>query len=177
MRGKSIAFHIEKWLKLSLTFLCQVPEDIVMMLHDSTLFESSADLTTKEILKKWGEIGKVPQATVASPTTAGPRAQQARPNIPAIQRMDTDDRLWQNESSVRHVGGPNPHNTPPQNHHHHQQHHGGGGREYELGTPNLPYAHRHPTGSTESHGSPNRHSRYGSPAVQKHGALGITGAG
>lgn len=145
-----------------------------MMLHDSSLFESNADLTTKEILKRWGEIGKVPQATVASTTAAGPRSQQPRPTVPAIQRRDTDDRLWQNESSVRHVGGPNgsnAHGTPPQ----HQG--GGGGANYEFGTPNLPYAHRHPTGSTESHGSSNRHSQYRSPAYQKQGALGITGAG
>ncbi|KAF2754120.1 rho GTPase activator [Pseudovirgaria hyperparasitica] len=154
--------------------MCEVPEDIVSMLSDSTLFEISPDLTTKEILKRWGEIGRVPQATITNTQTQRPRSREGKQaNGAAVARIDTVPPQWQNESSVRHVGG-NQHmtygpssaqNTPPQHQH-------------ELATPNLPYAHGHSNGSSESRGgSPHRQPYRSSPGMQKQNPMGITGAG
>jgi hypothetical protein len=108
--------------------------------------------------------------------TTSSRTHESRPTAPVVTHVDNDPRAWQGESSVRHVGGPpnavhapsSSHNTPPQGF-------------SDLGTPNLPYAHSHNTGSAESYGaagSPQRQSQYrSSPYSSKTGALGITNAG
>ena len=127
----------------------QVPEDLAMILNDSSLFSNSADITTKEILKRYGDRAKAPR--VSSPAAnatktesygdaSSPAAQPSRSystregGAPVAHRVDTDPNMataWQNESSVRHVGS-------------------------DLGTPSLPYAN--PRSSQESHGSPSRSS-------------------
>ena len=137
----------------------QVPEDLQSMLNDSSLFANNAELTTKEILKRYGDIGRVPQATINSPgIPGGHRPSQGRQAAPVATRVDTDPGMWQNESSVRHVSGAGPQqpaasygpsnmqSTPPRDH-------------YNLANPSLPYANQ--TGSQDSlglNGSPNRHS-------------------
>ena len=131
----------------------QVPEDLLSILSDSNLFENSAELTTKEILKRWTEIGKVPQITTV--TTPGPRGQKSREGWTAVTQVNQDPQAWQNESSVRHVGpgsmtyGPSPMGTPPQ-------------PQYQQ--------------QGDSQGSPNRHSQFRNSGLQKQGPLGITGA-
>lgn len=132
MRGK---FTSERFRCSPLTFN-QVPEDLAMILNDSSLFSNSADITTKEILKRYGDRAKAPTVNsapniVASTGTASPQG-----TAPVVTRVDTDphqQNAWQNESSVRHVGGD------------------------PMTPPTLPYVKpSHPNGSTESHGSPNR---------------------
>lgn len=119
--------------------LClQVPEDLAMILNDSTLFSNSADITTKEILRRYGDRAKAPQVTSANASqihngTSSP--------TPVVTRVETDSHVqnaWQNESSVRHVGSDLDRRT--------------GAGEFE--SPQLPYAN--PRDSSESHGSPNR---------------------
>ena len=129
--------------------MIQVPEDLALILNDSSLFSNSADITTKEILKRYGDRAKAP--TVNSPafnaiksdsygdaSSAVPQTSNSyngRETVPVAQRVDTDPNMataWQNESSVRHVGSDL--NTPP----------------------NLPYAQGR--SSQDSHGSPNRSS-------------------
>ncbi|KAF2836332.1 RhoGAP-domain-containing protein [Patellaria atrata CBS 101060] len=155
--------------------MCEVPEDLSSILNDSSLFENGGEITTKEILRRYGDIGKVPQPTVGHSNSTGSRTRGDRSSAPVVTRVDTNPHQWQNETSVRHVAGPGGHNygpsssqnTPPTNH-------------YDPGMPNAPYAN-HPPGSTESYGasnSPNRHSQYArSPAFSKQGPMGVTGAG
>ena len=121
-----------------------------MILNDSSLFSNSADITTKEILKRYGDRAKAP--TVNNPMSPGgeepPRSREGRGEATVVHRVDSDQHqqnAWQNESSVRHVGS-----------------------EMDR-APNLPYAN--PNGSTESHGSPNRGLRGG--AFDKQRAMGV----
>jgi hypothetical protein len=159
------------------TNMQQVPDEIVSLLNDPFVFSKEADITTKEILKRWGEIKLVPQMPVSSAVTNPSRTYEGKLAAPILTRVDSDNRQWQGESSVRPVGGPpgqavpyapsSAHNTPPQN--------------YDtLPTPNLPYAHAHSTGSAESYsanGSPHRQSQFRSNSAYQPGALGITGTG
>lgn len=151
-----------------------------MMLNDSNIFSGSAELTTKEILKRYKDNERAPTSNrIGQSPLQGPDSfsRGGRQNAPPIQRIDTDPNVWHNESSVRHVGGPGPggltygpsNNATPTSQHH----------PYDLpgGMPHAPYA-QGGTGSSESinGGSPNRSSMRGSGAIQKQpGALGITG--
>ncbi|KAF2088342.1 RhoGAP-domain-containing protein [Saccharata proteae CBS 121410] len=160
--------------------MCEVPEDLQSILSDSTLFEPSAELTTKEILKRFGEIGKTPQATIqTSPVQVAGRS--GRSSAPVAARIESDPASYQAESSVRHVGGPGgpggPGQGPGQRQGEGQQggngNAGGGGNEkggFEFGPPNAPYARsEHPNSSAESQGSygegpgPGYRSHNGSP--------------
>lgn len=144
-----------------------------MMLGDSSLFSGSAELTTKEILKRYNEHAKAPTANGPSSPGSSPqtysRSGNRQQTAPTVQRIDTDPNVWQNESSVRHVGGPTAgltYSSSQQQTPTNQQY------PYDLGNPNAPYAQ----GSSDSvNGSPKRGSLRNS-ALQKSGALGITGA-
>ncbi|KAF2147712.1 putative Rho GTPase activator [Myriangium duriaei CBS 260.36] len=102
--------------------MCEIPEDLSFILNDSSLFSSSADITTKEILKRYGDRAKAPTITYGAPTTQGqstfdstaggggsprPRDANGRPSMtPVATRVDRDEvqgNAWSNESSVRHV--------------------------------------------------------------------------
>ncbi|KAK6399901.1 Rho-type GTPase activating protein Rga1 [Oleoguttula sp. CCFEE 5521] len=89
--------------------MCEVPEDLSFILNDSTLFSSSADITTKEILKRYGDRAKAPQIN-QNPTSldlespGGSRGGAGGGN--AAMRVDGDisqSRAWGQESSVRAV--------------------------------------------------------------------------
>ena len=89
----------------------QVPEDLAMILNDSSLFSNSADITTKEILKRYGDRAKAPTYGSA-PSGLGANNGTTSPT-PVATRIDPDvQNAWQNESSVRHVGSDLT-NTPP----------------------------------------------------------------
>lgn len=130
-----------------------MPEDIVAILNDPSL---SADgnpenLTTKEILKRYGDIrsSAIPQPSpsTASPSSARPQRHNGRPGA----LTQGDPQAWQNESSVRHVGAPY------------------AGNGYGVGTPP-------PIHTPDPMGSPQRASARFAPGQQQ-GPLGITGAG
>lgn len=132
-----------------------MPDDLLSLLEDRSLYEGNADLTTKEILKRWGEMGRVPQATVTSP---GHRT-RSREGWNAVTQVNPDPQAWQNESSVRHIGPGNMTYGPSSN-------------------TNTPSSHYQYSNQNDVQGSPNRHSQFRSPAMQKpSGALGMTGAG
>lgn len=94
----------------------EVPYDLQSVLTDSTLFDGSPDITTKEILKRYGHIGKgtiatAPQLNLDADTSAQAPASSSssRANAPVVQRVDTDlhqANAWQKQSSVRHVQAP-----------------------------------------------------------------------
>lgn len=90
----------------------QVPEDLAMILNDSSLnSKEGGDITTKDILRRYGDRAKVPTAT---PGTAGD-AEQSRARdtrAPVVTRVNADPQAaWQAEASVRTVG--NDFGTPP----------------------------------------------------------------
>ena len=155
------------------------------MLGDSSLFSGSAELTTKEILKRYNEHAKAPNSGGLSPNSPSQGfSRGGRSSQPTVHRIETDPSLWQTESSVRHVGGPgtgagmtygpssNQH-TPTSQHHPYDLQ----GGALPGGPPVAPYAQQG-SGSSESvNGSPNRSSLRAS-ALQKQGPpMGITGAG
>lgn len=91
----------------------QVPEDLLSILNDSNLFANGADVTTKDILKRYGDLinrpapGRTPQTTSSPPRSKEGRA----PTTPVFHRVDTDPSqnvAMQKESSVRHGGLPQP---------------------------------------------------------------------
>ncbi|WPG97747.1 Rho-type GTPase-activating protein 1 [Acrodontium crateriforme] len=129
--------------------MCEVPEDLAMILNDSSLFSKDADITTKEILKRYGDRAKPPTVNSNQPPQAHnghvPSSSSGGTTSPSpvATRVDRDPNMqnaWQNESSVRHVRSDNP---------------GAGGQT----PPHLPYAQGR--GSEDSHrGSPHRGSMY-----------------
>ncbi|KAH0538855.1 hypothetical protein FGG08_004572 [Glutinoglossum americanum] len=162
--------------------MCEVPEDLQSILGDTSLYSNTADITTKEILKRYGDIGKSPKRTVTTATdTPSPRSKEGRSSNPVATRVDIDPyqaNAWQKESSVRHVQGPGNQNTlfnpKSQNNHPHN---------FDFSNPNSPYAQR--AGSSESQDNNNdkgnRQSQYHHPGWGKQqpgqSGLGVTGAG
>jgi hypothetical protein len=146
----------------SLLTLGQVPEDLAMILNDSSLFSNTADITTKEILKRYGDRAKAP--TVHTQHPGAPSANNGTTSPPpAVTRVDTDPTVqtaWQNESSVRHVGSDRPEGAF------------GGGSSNPQTPPTLPYANQRT--SSESRGSPNRGAgNLRSGAYDKQRAMGV----
>lgn len=150
----------------------QVPEDIISVLNDSEVFNNMPEVTTKEILKRYGEIAKNVRPELNSPRTYDTSSinSNSRAGAPVVTRVDTDPNqmhAWQKETSVRHIqqnGAPsypttNQH-TPPQ-------------MQSEFANRNSPYHQR--AGSSDSAGAPNRHSRpggWGKPH-NGHGPMGV----
>jgi len=96
--------------------MCVVPEDLQSILNDSSLFSSSADITTKGILKRYADIGR-PAAGGAGTGSLFPddpsdadaattsHAGEKRGSAPVITRVAEDDRAsaWHAETGVRPV--------------------------------------------------------------------------
>ncbi|KAL8871530.1 MAG: hypothetical protein Q9174_002659 [Haloplaca sp. 1 TL-2023] len=176
--------------------MCEVPEDLQSILNDSSLFNNPSDITTKEILKRYGDIGRSaaqqPQITDPSKTneplpnsresnTTNGSNPAARGTAPVITHVNTDPysgNHWQKESSVRHVQnsgqGATPsypkhdQNTPPQGHH-------------DFSNPDSPYHRRQGSSDSQaSHGSAGRtryrHSGWGKHGTQGPGPMGVMGA-
>ncbi|KAI9819584.1 MAG: hypothetical protein M1827_007034 [Pycnora praestabilis] len=162
--------------------MCEVPEDLQSILSDSTLYNGGADVTTKEILKRYGDIARNPgpRRIVRTTDSPPPRSKDGRGGPPVATRVDTDPyqaTAWQKESSVRHVQGPGAQNltyapsssnqfTPPQ-------------LQYEFSNPNSPYHQRAGSSDTQGSAGPNdryRHSGLGRQHGQP-GQLSVSGAG
>ena len=166
----------------------QVPEDIQSILNDSEVFQANSDITTKEILKRYGDIvkdkkslsgqgGDTDLTPMRSLESNGNSSGNTRVGAPVVTRVDTDPHqlhAWQKESSVRHVVGNSGHthisgfnqNTPPQH-------------QLDFSNPSSPYHQR--AGSTDSAASyvtPNRHSHRPSGWSKNStpGPMGVTGA-
>lgn len=89
----------------------QIPEDLQSILSDPTLFRENAEVTTKEILKRYGDIARGSFST--KPENGGETFtitnSNRNNNTPTSARIETDpsqDTAWQMQSSVRHVPGP-----------------------------------------------------------------------
>ncbi|EED13239.1 Rho GTPase activator (Lrg11), putative [Talaromyces stipitatus ATCC 10500] len=92
--------------------MCEVPEDLQSILNDTSFFKDSADITTKEILKRYGDFGKGVVAQRVTPNIESGSGSTRGTNTPVTARIETDPSqaaAWQMQSSVRHVqasGGP-----------------------------------------------------------------------
>lgn len=104
-----------------------MPEDLQSILNDSSLFNNPGDITTKEILKRYGDLAANGGPRHQVETTQAPlrsKEGSGRAHAPVVTRVDTDTsqaNAWQKESSVRHVqdpslnqGGSSNQNTSPQ---------------------------------------------------------------
>ncbi|KAJ5091097.1 hypothetical protein NUU61_005967 [Penicillium alfredii] len=94
--------------------MCEIPEDLQSILSDPTLFKENAEVTTKEILKRYGDIarGSFSQKPGNGGETFTITNSNRGNNTPASARIETDpsqDTAWQMQSSVRHVAGPSGH--------------------------------------------------------------------
>ncbi|KAJ5273667.1 hypothetical protein N7478_008792 [Penicillium angulare] len=93
--------------------MCEIPEDLQSILSDPTLFKENAEVTTKEILKRYGDIARGSFSN--RPENGGETFTITNSNkhsAPASARIETDpsqDTAWQMQSSVRHVPGPSGH--------------------------------------------------------------------
>jgi hypothetical protein len=156
-----------------------VPEDLQSILNDTSLFTNDSQVTAKEIIKRYGDIGtnggpKHQVETRESSTLVGSREGGGRPLAPVVTRVDSDynqANAWQKESSVRHVqdpsipygGGSNNQNTPP------QQWQGD-----DPGNPS-PYSQRIDTPDSQPENG-RRDWRNSGWGRQPNGSLGVTGA-
>ncbi|KAI5817133.1 hypothetical protein BZA77DRAFT_245702 [Pyronema omphalodes] len=97
--------------------MCEVPEDLLSILNDPNLFANNADITTKDILKRYGDISRRPppkQHMIVSNSPPQSREGNRPPSTPIYHRVDSDlaqSTAWQRESSARPSGGPAP--PPP----------------------------------------------------------------
>jgi hypothetical protein len=156
----------------------QVPEDLQSILSDPSLFNSTSDITTKEILKRYGDLGQNGgprhQVETESPQSSRSKDGGQRPLAPVVTRVDTDPSqayAWQKESSVRHVqepsaaygGSSSNQNTPPQ-----PQWQG-----QDMGHPSPYSQHNGTPDSQHDNRREYRNSGWGRP---QNGSVGVTGA-
>ncbi|KAK5446233.1 Rho-type GTPase activating protein Rga1 [Exophiala xenobiotica] len=148
-------------------YCCQVPEDLQSILTDSSLHAGAAEITTKEILSRYGHIarGQVQKQTV-QPADAPIRSPASATSSmgPVATRVDVDPyqaTAWQKQSSVRPVQNIASATSGPQN-------------DFNFSAPNSPYARDRAgsSGSGGSHGGTpsGRHSFQPRP-----GQMGIAG--
>ncbi len=131
--------------------------------------DSATDMSAKEIMRRWEQRGKDPNAVVfgTSPkNSSGIAKRKDERNAPQITDADSNPTsAMSGESSVRQMANPtNNKNVSPSRH-------------QDLGAPNPPYG-QNPQASAESHrtASPHRHS-YRSPQYQKQQQISTPGAG
>lgn len=123
-----------------------MPEDLQSILTDTGLHNGPAELTTKEILSRYGHIAK---GQVQKQTVQGPDAPVHSPSSashamggPVATRVDVDpyqQTAWQKQSSVRPVQNTSSALSAPQN-------------DFNFSAPSSPYA-RNRAGSSGSGGS------------------------
>ena len=89
----------------------QIPEDLQAVLGDTTFIKENSEVTTKEILKRYGDIarGSFSQKTNNGGETFTITNSSRNANAPTSARIESDpsqDAAWQMQSSVRHVQSP-----------------------------------------------------------------------
>jgi hypothetical protein len=141
--------------------MCEIPEDLQVVLSDPTLFKENSEVTSKDILKRYGDIARGSFST--RPDNGGETFtinSHRNPSTPTSARIETDpsqDTAWQMQSSVRHVPGPSGHShsssiqpqagldfgpTPPPAAYHRERSHSNGSQGGSEGQQGLPYRPR-----------------------------------
>ncbi|KAF3909032.1 hypothetical protein ABW21_db0200755 [Orbilia brochopaga] len=92
--------------------MCEVPEDLMMILSDPNMM-ATPDMTTKEILKKYGEVAKFSAGASGRGQISRPpqsRNMDGRPPPPIYHRVGDEqlagDREWGSNNTVRQVQTP-----------------------------------------------------------------------
>ncbi|RJE25718.1 GTPase-activating protein [Aspergillus sclerotialis] len=94
--------------------LSEIPEDLQPVLNDTSFFKENTEVTTKEILKRYGDIArgsgsqKPNNGGETMTITTSARGQNA-PTSARIENDQTQDPAPQMPSSVRHVQSPSGH--------------------------------------------------------------------
>lgn len=81
----------------------QVPIDLQSVLTDTSLFNEKTEITTKEILKKYGGIGRLQQAYGMDDTNGSNRVAQSPVTATKVEQTPSQTAANQAQSSVRHV--------------------------------------------------------------------------
>ncbi|KAL4806323.1 hypothetical protein BDV18DRAFT_125946 [Aspergillus unguis] len=94
--------------------MCEIPEDLQSVLSDNNFFKENSEITTKDILKRYGDIarGGFTKNSNNGGETFTITNQSRGANVPTSARIETDpsqDAAAQMQSSVRHVPGPSGH--------------------------------------------------------------------
>ncbi|KAK6336311.1 hypothetical protein TWF696_001873 [Orbilia brochopaga] len=92
--------------------MCEVPEDLMMILSDPNMM-ATPDMTTKEILKKYGEVAKFSSGAGGKGQLSKPppsRNKDGRPPPPIYHKVGDEqlagDRDWGSNNTVRQVQTP-----------------------------------------------------------------------
>lgn len=96
-----VAIEAVEILITNIEEMCMVPDELVDMLSDQALYNANGEITTKEILKRFGErsaYGPQPQL--------GDIGRNENASRPPPRRIETDPSAWQSETSVRAVQEP-----------------------------------------------------------------------
>ncbi|KAJ9142073.1 Rho-type GTPase-activating protein 1 [Pleurostoma richardsiae] len=107
---ETLITHIEE--------MCLVPDDLVDVLHDQSLFSNNGEITTKEILKRFGDR-RVNGAQASYADVGEYVGRYDAAGRPLARRVETDPSVWQDERSVRPIQEPMPpyihsaQSTPP----------------------------------------------------------------
>ncbi|KAG2021437.1 hypothetical protein GB937_004774 [Aspergillus fischeri] len=96
--------------------MCEIPEDLQAVLSDTTFFKDNNEVSTKEILKRYGDIARgsfSPKPNNGGETVTITNPHNRGANTPTSARIETDqsqDGSWQAQNSVRHVQNTGGHN-------------------------------------------------------------------
>ncbi|KAK6540931.1 hypothetical protein TWF694_008315 [Orbilia ellipsospora] len=111
--------------------MCEVPEDLLMILSDPTMMATS-EMTTKEILKKYGDVAKMTSSVNRNQSKLDPpsRNKDGRPPPAVLHHVGSDtmtaEGAWSRDNTVRQVQtppAPEPHRLPePMYAHEHGNH-------------------------------------------------------
>lgn len=95
-------------------------------MNDSNLFAHGADVTTKDILKRYGDIANrpPPKQFIVTSDSSAPQSRDGRaPSTPVFHRVDADQTqsvAWEQESSARTQGSAQQSSSLPTNGGHNQ---------------------------------------------------------
>ncbi|KAF3928148.1 Myosin-IXa [Arthrobotrys entomopaga] len=111
--------------------MCEVPEDLLMILSDPTMM-ATTEMTTKEILKKYGDVAKMTSSVTRNQSKLDPpsRNKDGRPPPAVLHHVGSDtmtgEGAWSRDNTVRQVQtppAPEPHRLPePMYAHEHGNH-------------------------------------------------------
>ncbi|KAA8894128.1 hypothetical protein FN846DRAFT_786943 [Sphaerosporella brunnea] len=99
--------------------MCEVPEDLLSILNDPNLFANGPEVTTKDILKRYGDIANRPppkQHMIVANSPPQTKEGNRPPSTPVFHRVDSDltqSTAWQKETSARPSGVAVPVAAPP----------------------------------------------------------------
>ena len=139
--------------------MAEVPEDFQTILNDSSMFSSSADLTTKEILKRYADFSKTGgTAGTGADSSAvtgqdSSRTRSSHGSNPVVQSVDNPAAPWHAETQMR---------LPPP------------GTQSAYPTPPLPNQNGFYGAATSQYGSRDSFGANGSPSRHPGGRHVVT---